>query len=604
MARTDSSTEAARGRAHATLRFPGPVRSPLRRSFDRALLALLVSGLLFAVLLVALLPLDGPAAGVLVLFPINLVVYLLAGLLAWYHRPSNRMGALILLAGGAVFLGGAGNTEIPLFVIIGTVGASLSLAVLVHLLLAFPSGELHGRLPRLTVGAAYVTAAVLQMPSYLLSADGPAPALVITDAPDLAEAGTAVQAAVGGAVLVLTAALLAVRLRQATAPERRVLVPLYGYGIVAMAVLLFSTRVMRALLDWGPEAVGVLQLATFLGVPVAFALAVLRGGVARTGELEELGAWLGAAGDEKPAIASALARTLGDPSIEVWFWVPARSTFVDVDGVDIGGARSGERRGLEIVELDGCLIGAISYDEALMPDPELARTASRVVAIALDRERLTAELRSSRHALQLSRERLVEAADLERRRIAQDMHDGLQVKLVLLALEAQQMAGAAGPGSGDQVAVRATALRRGIDDAAAELRGLVHSVMPAALIQRGLSAAAEDLVDRMPIPTTLHLGVVDGECSPVVESVAYFIVAEALANAVKYSQAQRIRVSLVRREASLHIEVRDDGRGGARAPGGSGLLGMAERIDVLGGTLVVDSEHGQGTHIVVEVPCG
>lgn len=603
MARTDGGT-GAWGEPHGSPRSPGPVHSPLRRSFDRALLTLLISGLFFTLLLIALLPLgDDSSPGALVLFPVNLVVYLLAGLLAWYHRPSNPMGALILLAGGAVFLGGAGNTEIPLFTVIGTIGASLPLAVLVHLLLAFPSGKLRGRLARFTVAAAYVTALVLQMPSYLWSADSPQP-LSLADAAGLAEAGDVVQSMVGGAVLVLTAALLAHRLTQATGRERRVLVPLYGYGIVAIAVLLFSTRVMPAFLGWTPESVGFLQLAVFVGVPVAFVLAVLRGGVARTGELEELGAWLGSAGDEKAAIASALGRTLGDPSIDVWFWVPSRSKFIDVDGVDLADHSPDDHRGMEVVELDGRLIGAISYDRALMPDPELARTASRVVAIALDRERLTAELRSSRRALQLSRERLVEAADLERRRIAQDLHDGLQVKLVLLALEAQQMAGAAGPEAGDRVAARATDLRRGIDDAATELRGLVHSVMPAPLIQRGLSAAAEDLVDRMPIPTSLRLGVVDGECSPVVESVAYFIVAEALANAVKYSAAQKIVVSLERREESLYIEVSDDGRGGARAYGGSGLLGMSERVDVLGGTLDVVSEPGQGTQITVEVPCG
>ncbi|WP_442921905.1 ATP-binding protein [Microbacterium sp. CH12i] len=87
------------------------------------------------------------------------------------------------------------------------------------------------------------------------------------------------------------------------------------------------------------------------------------------------------------------------------------------------------------------------------------------------------------------------------------------------------------------------------------------------------------------------------------ESVAYFVVAEALANAVKYSDARAINVSLRRTADSLHIEVRDDGRGGARAGGGSGLLGMAERIDVLGGTLVVVSEPDNGTTIRVEVPC-
>ncbi|GAA3861891.1 hypothetical protein GCM10022381_02700 [Leifsonia kafniensis] len=579
-----------------------PVKSPLKRSLDRALIALLVAGLFFALLLVALLPIDEPGAGALVLFPINVVVYLVAGVLAWYRRPSNRMGALILLAGGAVFLGGAGNTEIPLFVALGSIAASLPLAVFVHLLLAFPSGRLVGRLAHVTVALAYFTAIILQIPLYLWAPDIHAPGLALADVPELARLGSDIQAAVGGVVLTMTVVLLIARIRQATAAERRALVPLYGYGIFALAVILGSTRVLGAMFGWSGEATGFLQLAVLAGVPIAFALGVLLGGVARTGELEELGAWLGAAGDEKPAIAGALARTLGDPSLEVWFWVPTTMKYVDVQGVEAEESPPDPRRGIEIVELEGRRIGAISYDKALVDDPELAKTASRVVAIALDRDRLTAELHSSRLALQLSRERLVEAADSERRRIARNLHDGLQVQLVLLALEAQQLANAGGVGR--PVSERATALRRGIDAAATELRGLVHSVMPAALVEGGLSAAAEDLVDRMPIPTSLHLGVTDGDCSPTVESVAYFVVAEALANAVKYSQARAISVSLRRQGETLYVAVSDDGRGGARAIGGSGLLGMAERIDVLGGSLEIVSEPGQGTSIRAEVPCG
>lgn len=579
-----------------------PLRSPLKRSFDFSLLVILTAGLLFSLLLFTLLPLDGPVASTLVLYPVDLIVYLVAGLLAWYHRPSNRMGALILLAGGALFLSGAGNIDIRLFLELGTIAGSLPLAVLVHLLLAFPSGRLQGGLARATVVAGYMTATVLQVPLYAFAAEGDT--LVIARLPDIAAMGESIQTVVGGVVMTATAALLVARIQQATAVERRALVPLYGYGVVAITLILSSTRVLGPLFDWGPAAVGFLQLIVFAGVPVAFTLGVLLGGVARTGELEELGAWLGAAGDEKAAIGVALARALGDPSLEVWFWVPARGVYVDVQGVDVDDRTLDPRRGVEMVELDGRLIGALSYDRALVDRPELARTASRVVAIALDRERLTAELRSSRLALQLSRERLVEAADAERRRIAQNLHDGLQVQLVLLALEAQQLASAGGAGARLPIVERATALRRGIDEAAAELRALVHSVMPAALIQRGLSAAAEDLVDRMPIPTTLHLEVSDGECTAAVESVAYFVVAEALANAVKYSQARAISVRLRRRGGTLHIEVADDGRGGAHSNQGSGLLGMAERIDVLGGTLDIVSEPGQGTRITVEVPCG
>ncbi|MGM7671470.1 sensor histidine kinase [Microbacterium sp. A93] len=576
--------------------------APIRRSFNRALLAILCLGLVLVLTLTALLPLEGPFGLVLALFPINVLIYLGAGLLAWYHRPSNRMGALILLTGVWVFLGGAGNTDVPALVWLGTIAGSMPLAGFVHLLLAFPAGRVRGRISRMTVMVAYGTSLLLEAPSYLFVANPGVPGLAIADAPELARWGGIVQEAVGFVVLASTLVLLTHRLRRSSTTERRVLVPLYGYGIAAVVVMLFAARILRPVFAWAPQDVAALQLLMFCGVPIVFALGVLRGGVARTGELEELGVWLGEAGRTKPEIGAALARTLGDPTLEVWFWVPGRNGYVDTEGVEVTAAREQASRGLEPVELDGRRIGAISCDIALMAEPELVRTAGRVVAIALDRERLIAELLASGRALQSSRERLVEVADRERRRIAQDLHDGLQVQLVLLALEAQQIANAGD--DGDAVQERATELRKGIDTAAAGLREVVHSVMPAALTQRGLSAAAEDLVDRMPVPTTLTLSISDNECSPVVESTAYFVVAEALANAVKHSRAGAIAVQLSRAGNVLHVEVRDNGDGGAREGRGSGLTGMVERVEALGGRVHIESASGAGTTIRAEIPCG
>src|SRR5260370_19868750 len=134
---------------------------------------------------------------------------------------------------------------------------------------------------------------------------------------------------------------------------------------------------------------------------------------------------------------------------------------------------AGSGRAAAEINLDGRRIGAIVYDATLIGDRELVVAAGRVVAMSMDRQRLTAELLASQEALRESRARLVEAADRERRRIAQNLHDGLQTKLVLLALEAQQLAGE--PGAGPAAVAAATALRGRIDAAAAELRGLVRA---------------------------------------------------------------------------------------------------------------------------------
>jgi len=136
-----------------------------------------------------------------------------------------------------------------------------------------------------------------------------------------------------------------------------------------------------------------------------------------------------------------------------------------------------------------------------------------------------------------------------------------------------------------------------------ELRRLVHGMMPAALLERGLVAATEDLVDRVPIPTDLDVDAAADRLPPAVESTAYFVVAESLANAVKHARASALAVRLGRVDGLLRIEVRDDGVGGARI-GGRGLRGMADRVDALGGQLSVDSPLDQGTRIVADVPCG
>lgn len=578
------------------------MRSSLSRSLGRSLGALLATGVVLAAVELMLLPLDGPAGLLLAGFPIVFLVYLAAGLLAWYRRPSNRMGGLIVFAGLAVYLAGLANTEIPVLVGVGIVTSTLALATTVHLLHAFPSGRLRGRVSIATVAVAYVTSLVLEAPSYLLDPAQSAEAgLAIADRPDLAAAAGLLQQALGAAVMIATAALLVRRLVTADRSHRGALLRLYGYGAFAVIALVLIPNVLGRVLGVPGLITGIMQLALLAGIPIAFAAGVLRGGFARTGELEELGAWLGASDRARPTLATALATALGDPSLRVTFWVPARQAFVDEHGVPVTSAAPDRGRGTVEIRLDDRLVGAITYNAELIADAELVRTAGRIVAIAVDRERLTAELRASRLALQRSRERLVDAADLERRRIAQDLHDGLQAQLVLLGIEAQQLANA--PESDAVIAERATRLRMGIDAAAADLRRLVHEVMPAALIEQGLAAAVEDLVDRMPIPTTLELRTGETECPRAVERTAYFVVAEVLANTVKHAQAESASVRLGHDGDRLRIEVHDDGLGGASLTSGSGLRGLIERVDVLGGTIDIASPPGEGTRITVELPC-
>jgi len=426
--------------------------------------------------------------------------------------------------------------------------------------------------------------------------------------------------------MLATAVLLAARLRAATRAQRRVLAPLAGYGIAAVVLVPLLSRLQDPLFGGDPIALFTAQIVLVGLVPVAFAAAMLRGGFAPTAGVQELSSALGAG--VRPSLRDALAAALGDPSVElvVWAGSSAETTtagepgrWVDGDGrpVALPDPRSG--RGVVPVTAGGRRVGAIVYDGLLFADAAPVRDAARVIALALDRERLTAELRVSRDGLRRSRARIAAAADEERRRIARDLHDGVQGRLVLLALRAGELelrASDGRPAAGD-LAADAAALRRELDATLRELRELVHGVLPAALVESGLAAAVDDLADRMPLPTTVEA--IGDRFPEAVESACWFVVAEALANAVKHADATALHVRVTRvgatarhaapaagaptpAAARLRVEVTDDGRGGAD-PAGSGLRGLADRLDVLGGRLTVDSPPGGGTRVVAEVPC-
>lgn len=536
---------------------------------------------------------------------LNVVVgwlYVAAGLLAWSRRPSNRLGLLIVTGGLAIVLADLGATRVPLLIAVSLIIATLPLALLVHVLHAFPSGRLLTRSSRLVVLAAYVVSLVLQAPLYLFAAQ-PAPydVLLLADRRSLAVLGLWVQAGAGCAVVLATTVVLGGRLRRADPLRRRALAPLYGYGILVVLFIPVSANLLPSLSGITLDTVFVLQLVAVAGVPIAFSLALLRGGFARTVEIEELGAWLGSAEAGRVPLVSAVARTLGDDSVRLIFWVPERPGYVDVNG-DAVELAVGRQRGLVEIEVGGQRVGAIDYDTSLNADPAPVHAVGRVIAMAVDHERVTAELRASQQALRRSGARIVKAGDTERRRIARDLHDGLQVRLVLLAMQAQEIA--TSPRTSGETRTASVDLRAGIDAAAAELRSLVHAVLPAALIERGLGAAIEDLVDHVPVPTRLSMEVDGHQLSQVEESTAYFVVAEALTNALKHARPTAMEVRVSEMEDHLRIDVSDNGSGSARLQPGSGLRGLIDRVETLGGRLEVHSSPSHGTRVVAELPCG
>jgi signal transduction histidine kinase len=215
---------------------------------------------------------------------------------------------------------------------------------------------------------------------------------------------------------------------------------------------------------------------------------------------------------------------------------------------------------------------------------------------------LDAELRDRLEELRASRARLVQAGDAERRRLERDLHDGAQSRLVALALLLRTARGRAD--ADPELARLLDHALQELHTSLAELRELARGIHPAVLTERGLEPALSTLVARVPLPVTLEADAdTDARLPGPVESAAYFVVSEALANVAKYSRASRATVAVRRVNGRVTVEVSDDGVGGADAARGSGLRGLADRVAALDGTLSLDSPAGRGTRLRAVIPC-
>jgi PAS domain S-box-containing protein len=223
-------------------------------------------------------------------------------------------------------------------------------------------------------------------------------------------------------------------------------------------------------------------------------------------------------------------------------------------------------------------------------------------AQAAEVHRLNDELHARLEELAASRARIVTAGDVERRRLERNLHDGAQQRLVSLALSLRV---ALAKLATDPAAARAVLQDAGdeLSRALEELRELARGLHPAVLTDRGLRAAVEMLAGRAPIPVEI-VEVPDQRLPEPVEAAAYYLIAEALTNVTKYADASTVRVRVATRDGSVVVEVSDDGVGGADPAAGSGLRGLADRVEALGGTLEVSSPAGAGTSLRAEIPGG
>jgi signal transduction histidine kinase len=300
-------------------------------------------------------------------------------------------------------------------------------------------------------------------------------------------------------------------------------------------------------------------------------------------------------------LRETLARTLGDPSLEIAFWLPAEERYVNADGHPVRLPDADSKRRMTLVEREGQPVAALLHDPVLEHNAELVQSVGAAAALALENERLHAELRAQLAELRASRVRLVDATDVERRRIERNLHDGTQQRLVSIAMSLGLLESKLPEGSGEAPAlVRET--RESLAVALEELRELTQGIHPTLLVERGLPVALDDLCQRAALPVRLELEL-NSRLPDQVESAAYFFASEALANAAKHSHAGSVRVHASSDGRTLTLDIADDGIGGAGPGGGSGLRGLADRVEALGGRMTISSPPGRGTTLRAEIPC-
>jgi signal transduction histidine kinase len=529
------------------------------------------------------------------------------GLYAWYRRPDNRVGVLMVATAFAWYLAMLERTEVPLFFTLGFLLSNLFVAVAIHLLLGFPSGRLGTAVDRVLVALTYATVTLGFVPLMLFldleavgCADCPSNVFLIDSNESFVMGWSDGLSVCGIVVLSAVLARLVQRWLQASGPLRRTLTPVFVAGGALLFVL--ATMLALAVADAPEDLMEVLfysSLVPFALVPYLFLAGLVNGRILRGQGLGAFVRRLGA-GLERGELRPALAQALGDPSVEIAYWLPESEEYVDSRGRATRLPAPDSARAFTEVTREGRRIAAILHDPTLLDDREHVREVGAAAALALENERLEAELRAKVEEVRASRSRLVEVGLRNRRQLERDLHDGAQQRLVSLALSlrlAQEQLDA-DPLNTDRLLDRS---REELDEALKELRELARGIHPAVLSDRGLAAAVEALAHRAPFP--VEVGELPAERLPEhVELATYFIVSEALTNVAKYASAGQASVEVVKRNGRLTVEVADDGVGGADMDRGTGLRGLSDRLAAIEGRLQVDSEPGRGTTVRASIP--
>jgi signal transduction histidine kinase len=490
------------------------------------------------------------------------------GLTAWAYRPDNRTGLLLTATSAAWFLGTFAESGLAGYAHFGSLFVTLHRGPLFHAVLAYPDGRLRGRFDQAVAAACYATAVV-------------------------ASVGDDSGVTIAIALLVFTA--VARHFAQASARRRLALRAALG-GAAALATVLVTGAVLdlRGAGETTDRAILAAYELAVCGTALWFVLDLLRGRWTQstvTGLVVDLG---GASGG---ALRDRLAHALGDRTLVVGYRVPGRAGYVDDDGRPIVLPAPGSGREVTYVGGDEP-VAVLVHDRGAIDDPALLDQVAAATRIAVSNVQLQSEIQERLAELKRSRRRIVEAGDAQRRRLEHQLRDGAQTHLeaVESILEQTPRRGA----SADFESMLAATIAD-LANARDELGEFARGVHPSVLSEGGLDAALEDLAERATVP--VELSPCGERFEAAVEAAAYFVCTEALTNIGKYAEASHARISVTRRGDCVEVAIWDDGVGGADIDAGSGLRGLRDRVEALGGTLSVESPGGAGTRIVARLRC-
>jgi signal transduction histidine kinase len=525
------------------------------------------------------------------------LAYIFGGLFAWSRRPESRFGPLMVTTGAVCFLVTLSWTTSDVSYTLGQTLDKLPAVLFLHVFLAFPSGRLTGWFEKVLVVSAYATAISLELLRMAIGDYGSHNLVGVASAPHAFNAVKSVQLVLLSGYCLAGVGILAARRRREGRPLRgslALLIDAFAIGLLMMAVFFLANLV---------DAPAVQQLRWVLFVtlglaPVLFLVGLVYARLARSavGEL-----FLDLRADLAPGeLRDSFARALRDPSLTLAYWLPEFGSWSDAEGKSVCLPEPGSGRAMTLIDRDGGRMAALLHDPALEDEPELLAAVGAAFGMALENGRLQAEQRAHLEELRGSRSRVIEAGQRERQRLERNLHDGAQQRLIALSLELSLLERQV---TGDADAQkRLDQARREIAVTLEELRSVARGLHPAVLSGHGLEVALQSIAAKATVSVRLNVSL-ESRLPEQIEVAAYYVVSESLANIGKHAGAASASIDVNRADGVLVVEVADDGVGGADTERGSGLRGLADRVESLGGKLRVWSPPGRGTRLRAEMPC-